>query len=97
MPTAFEDNQATAKIIISGRAPKLRHVQRMHNVSVSWLTDALDKGVFTIADCHTKRMAADVLTKSFVSKALWEHAIGLIGIVHDQKLLTKITAVDAQE
>ena len=62
----------------------------MHHVSVAWLTDALNKGIYDTSDCHTPRMAADVLTKAFMSKASWENAISLVCIVFDEKVLEKL-------
>ena len=78
----LEDNQTTATNIKSGRFPKLRHVQRMHGVDIRWPYDAVQRGVFTVCDCHTQRMAADIFTKHFTSKESWEHAIRLLGFRH---------------
>ena len=35
--TVYEDNQAAATIVKTGKYPELRHVQRLHGVSISWL------------------------------------------------------------
>ena len=33
----YQDNQATARIITTGKAPTLRHIGRVHQVSIAWL------------------------------------------------------------
>ena len=62
----YEDNQAAAEIIQSGKFPTLRHVQRTHGIKVTWLADEIAKQTFLVVDCHTNRMAADFLTKYFI-------------------------------
>ena len=80
LPIVYEDNQATAKIIRSGKFEKLRHVDRTHGVQLSFITEQLRAGRYELKDCHTRAMAADVFTKFFVNKDKWEHAITLIGM-----------------
>ena len=77
----YEDNQATARIIQSGKFPKLRHVQRTHGVSVAWLCDTYRRALYVIDDVHTKRQCADIFTKHFVNKDTWGLVTALIGIV----------------
>ena len=77
--TLLEDNQTTAINIRPGRFPKLRHVQRMHGANIRWLYDGIQRGIFSVQDCHIQRMAADVFTKQFTSKNTWGHAIRLLG------------------
>ena len=84
--TLYEDNQATARIITTGKYPKLRHVQRLHGVNISWLHDLLKKGHYGLHDTHTKRQAGDIFTKHFTSVPLWNHAMSLIGVVSDSSL-----------
>ena len=79
--TLFEDNQATARIIQIGKFPKLRHVQRTHGICVAWLCDSLRKNLFSVADVHTKRQAADIFTKYFVNKDTWSLVTQPIGII----------------
>merc|ERR1711911_68134 len=55
--TMYEDNQATARIITTGKYPKLRHVPRLHGVNISWLSDLYKKGMFVLHDTHTQRQA----------------------------------------
>ena len=41
-----EDNQATLRIMQTGKVPKLRHVQCLHGVSVAWLHDFLVQKIY---------------------------------------------------
>ena len=50
----YEDNQAAAEIMQSGRFPTLRHAQRTHGIIVSWLAEQTRKGIFKVAGCHTE-------------------------------------------
>jgi hypothetical protein len=36
---ALEDNEATLQIVKTGKNPSLRHISRVHGVSISWLHD----------------------------------------------------------
>ena len=77
----YQDNQATARIIATGKAPTLRHVHRVHQVCVAWLHERVAQHDIHLKDCHTNCMAADIFTKHFVNKDKFEHACRLIGIV----------------
>ncbi len=77
----FQDNQATARIMSSGRAPTLRHVRRTHQVSVAWLHERITSPDVILHDCISEVMAADIFTKHFTSKDKWGQVCNLIGIV----------------
>ena len=83
---AYEDNQATGKVVRSGKYKALRHVGRCHGVQLSFLTETLIKGLYRLDDCHTKAMAADIFTKAFTCPKRWAHAIELIGILRPDQL-----------
>ncbi len=83
----FEDNQATSTIIRSGKYPTLRHVHKMHGVSISWLHDAFVKEVFHLVDCHTDFQSGDIFTKHFTDMRRWRKGLDLIGVVHEKELL----------
>ena len=61
-------------------------------MSISWLHDAYQKGVFQLFDCTTEYEAADIFTKHFTDVRRWRHALDLIGLVHDQSLLSHLAA-----
>ena len=64
----YQDNQATARIMSTGRAPTLRHIKRTHSVSNAWLHERVIGPDITLHDCISDVMAADVLTKQFVNR-----------------------------
>ena len=47
----YQDNQATARIMSTGRAPTLRHIGRTHCVSIYWLNERVIRPDITIHDC----------------------------------------------
>ena len=78
----YEDNEATQKIVKSGKFSKaLGHVSRTHGLPLAWLHTAYSRGLMIIRDCHTKAMAADIFTKYFVDPLGWEHARTLLGLL----------------
>lgn len=62
-----EDNQATGKCVRGGKYHQLRHVHRAHGVQLKWLTSMLNEQKYTLLDCHTSAMAADISTKHFTN------------------------------
>ena len=82
----WEDNEATVKIVRSGRFPTMRHVKRVHGVSIMSLHDSYHKQLFALEDCHTDVQAADIFTTHFVQAPEWEHREELIGIVPNARL-----------
>ena len=43
----LEDNDATIKMVIKGRSPAMRHVQRTHRIDLDWLFESfrIDPGL----------------------------------------------------
>ena len=64
----FQDNQATARIMTTGRAPTLRHVGRTHQVSVAWLHERVTGPDVVLFDCVSDVMAADILRSTLLTK-----------------------------
>ena len=64
----YQDNQATARIMSTGRVPTLRHCKRTHCVSVAWLHERFLGDDITLNDCMSDVMAADIFTKQFINK-----------------------------
>ena len=58
----YQDNQATARIMTTGRAPTLRHIKRTHGVSVAWLHERVSGPDINLHDCVSDVMAADIFT-----------------------------------
>ena len=71
-PLFHEDNQAMIMVINSGRNPTMRHIGRVHRVSLSWIHGRLGRHAKrdpTILFYQTSgNMSADIYTKSFKDK-----------------------------
>jgi hypothetical protein len=76
-----EDNEATIRIINTGKSPALRHIGRTHRVDLAFLHENKIKGEMDLQYCPTEYMCADVFTKHFLNMAKWEYAVTLIGHV----------------
>jgi hypothetical protein len=63
----YQDNQATARIMSTGRAPTLGHIGRVHLVSIAWLNERVLGPDITLHDCISEVMAADIFTKHFTN------------------------------
>ena len=67
--TSQADNQAMIAIIRSGRNPTMRHLPRVHRISIAWLHERLGnpetKDNVDLIDTDTEHMAADIYTKAF--------------------------------
>jgi len=85
----FEDNQAASRVVKTGKSQELRHVHRVHGVSIRALHEAWQEDDFALKDCHTMAQATDIFTKGFTSKALWNHVSQLIGMV-DKDFVTDL-------
>jgi len=84
-----EDNEATIRIIKTGKSPALRHIGRTHRLDLAFLHETNAKGEMITEYCPTDYMCADVFTKHFTNKAKWDHAIELIGHVDPQRLWSR--------
>ena len=77
----LEDNTTCIQIIKTGKSPTLRHLGRTHGVSIKWLHEVFrkHKSNIKLGYIDTKLQAADIFTKPFSNKILWQHALSLIG------------------
>ena len=64
----------------------MRHLQRTHGISISWLTEQLQRGEYDFNYCQSEDQAADIFTKPFLSLVKWDHARRLIGHYADKEL-----------
>ena len=53
----YLDSQATARIIQTGKAPTVRHIERVYQVCVAWLRERLASEDVQLENCNTEVMA----------------------------------------
>ena len=74
-PLVFkEDNQATIRIIETGKSGAIRHVGRTHRVDIAWLNEVLRCGHLVVDYIETTLQAADIFTKAFTNLDRWVKA-----------------------
>ena len=76
----YQDNQATACIMSTGRAPTLRHIERTHTLSIAWLHERVTCPDVRLHDCISNVMAADNFTKHFISRENENKPVSLLGL-----------------
>ena len=80
-----EDNQATLRVIKTGRSPALRHLSRTHHVNIAWLTERVNERELHPQYVDTSKQASDIFTKAFTNLVKWMSALQLLGMVYDVK------------
>ena len=83
----YDDNKAMIGVVRSGRNPTMRHLERSHGVSISWMHEMFTRDYMYLAYEVTDRMAADIYTKAFNDGRKWKHACLQIGLL-DPSLLS---------
>ena len=76
----LEDNQATIRILESGRSPSFRHTDKTQRLNLSWLSEQFKRKHFRLVYIGSSLQAADILTKPFTNSEKWESALRLMGI-----------------
>ena len=83
----FEDNEAVIMMIIKGRSPTMRHVSRIHRVSLHWLFDRINLDPkIQIRYIDTRHQVADLLTKGHFTHDEWNNLLYLFNISHFSSL-----------
>jgi hypothetical protein len=65
---AYEDNEATLKMIKSGRFPAMRHVGRTHRVDLAWLHEVVDQREVDVQYVKSEEQAADIFTEGVLGR-----------------------------
>ena len=73
-----EDNQATIRIMESGRSPTFRHTDKTQRVNLSWLSEQFRRKWYGLIHGPTMMQAADILTKPFTNGEKWAFAVKLL-------------------
>ena len=76
----LEDNQATIRILESGRSPSFRHTDKTQRLNLSWLSEQFKRKHFRLVYVGSSLQAADILTKPFTNSEKWKSALRLMGI-----------------
>ena len=72
-----EDNEAVIKIVLKQRSPAFRHVSRTHRVNLDWTYETMNDPNVSLKYVNTKYQIADMMTKAFTKKELWESLLYL--------------------
>ena len=70
----YEDNTAMIKLLNHGYSPSMRYLGRTHAVSISAMKEVIDLKQIEVEYIGTKEMKADILTKGFASRVIWDNA-----------------------
>ena len=74
----FEDNVTVIKMISKGRSLTLRHISRIHRVTLDWLFDRINLDLkIHIKYIDIKDQLADNLTKGNFTRDEWNHFLRL--------------------
>ena len=77
-PVILEDNQATIRILESGKSPAFRHADKTQRLNLGWISEQFKRKHYVLAYINTQLQAADVLTKPFTSAEKWNKALHLM-------------------
>ena len=89
----FEDNRSVLYIVSTGRNRTLRHFERTHRVAIAWLNEIYVKHPYVRwFFANSKDMLADIFTKHFVDKALFERLRASVGIAYSLDQVVEATS-----
>ena len=78
----LEDNQATIRILESGRSPAFRHADVTQRLNLAWLAEQFQRNSkhFTLVYVPSPLQATDIFTKLFTSAEIWNQLLKLLGL-----------------
>ena len=82
----LEDNQATIRILETGRSPAFRHTDKTQRLNLGWLAEQFRRKHFRFVYVNSILQAADVLTKPFTNAEKWNVCLRLMNIVDSSVL-----------
>ena len=81
-----DDNQAMIAVIRSGKNPTMRHIERSHGISITWMHEMFLSSYIILIYEITSKMAADIHTKAFRDPMAWKRACLLINVLEDKDI-----------
>ena len=87
-----EDNQATIRILESGKSPAFRHADKTQRINLGWISEQFRRKHYALAYVSTTLQAADILTKPFTSADKWNKALDLLSIRRAKQPTRKASA-----
>ena len=91
-PVVLEDNQATIRILESGKSPAFRHADKTQRINLGWISEQFRRKHYALAYVSTSLQAADILTKPFTSADKWHKALNLLSIRRAEQPTRKASA-----
>jgi hypothetical protein len=82
------DNQCVIEVVRTGRNPTMRHLGRVHGVSIGFLHETYRQGDMTMYYVSSSLMAADIYTKTFVDGQTWRDLCNRIQIFTKEQIQT---------
>ena len=81
-----DDNQPMIAVIRSGKNPTMRHIERSHGISITWMHEMFLSSYIILIYEITSKMAADIHTKAFRDPMAWKRACLLINVLEDKDI-----------
>ncbi|CAE7220803.1 pbuG [Symbiodinium sp. CCMP2456] len=94
-PVVLEDNQATIRILESGKSPASRHADKTQRINLGWIAEQFRRRHYKMAYINTNLQTADIVTKPFTNSDKWSRALELMRIGPD-KVRTRKAAAASQ-
>ena len=69
-----EDNDACRIVVVSGKNPNIRCMNRTHKINIAWVHESYRSGLFELDRCPSNEMEADIFTKPIVKPDYWRNA-----------------------
>ena len=76
-----EDNEVAIRVCRSGRNQTMRHLGRVHGVTIAWLHEQYLAGLYTLEYEPSATMAADIFTKGFTNPESRRAVCRLVSVI----------------
>ena len=81
-----EDNEVAIRVCRSGRNQTMRHLGRVHGITVAWLHEQYANGLFNLVYEPSATMAADIFTKGFTNPETWRSVGWLVSVIRPEEV-----------